>query len=640
MKKLSFKSFAGRLSLYTISFAIIIFTTVMVLFYTYSREKITDHAIQHTHGLLKNMATQINSSLLTVETTMNQSVWMIEDHLTEPDSLFRIVSAVARNNSFIIGSAIAFEPYYYKEKGKYFMPYAFYQDSVMQTQVLGSKDYDYPCMDWYIIPKLLKQNYWSEPYYDIGGSNMIMTTFSHPMCDPQGNVYAIFTANISLSQFTDMVDSLKPYESSNSFLLSRNGNYITHRLREKIMNETIFSNAFETHSAEYEFLGREMTSGHTGTMKFNDHGDLFYAFYTSIPNIKWSVCNICPGHIILNELDSTSRKIIYLFLAGVISLFIITYCVIKRVVRPLEDFSRSARAIATGRFDVQLPEVTSADEMKTLYDSFVYMQQSLSEYVTELQKTTAIKERIESELQIAREIQMGMIPKIFPPFPERNDIDLHAILKPAKEVGGDLYDFFIDNEKLYFAIGDVSGKGIPASLFMAITRNLFRTLSSHVLSPAQIVSAMNNSISENNESNMFVTLIIGILDLPSGKLKFCNAGHNPPILIETTGDTHYMDIKKNLSVGIIENYPYMEEEIVLPNDSKLFLYTDGATEAENENKELYSEELLLKIITQNATLNVRDMVNTTLASITNHVNEANQSDDLTMLVIHYKSNTQ
>lgn len=159
------------------------------------------------------------------------------------------------------------------------------------------------------------------------------------------------------------------------------------------------------------------------------------------------------------------------------------------------------------------------------------MQQSLSGYVSELRTTTASKERIESELSIAREIQMGMIPKIFPPYPEREDVDLHAILHPAKEVGGDLYDFFIDNDRLYFVIGDVSGKGIPASLFMAIARSLFRTLAQQATSPAEIMSKMNRSISENNEANMFVTLIIGILDLKTGSLRFCNAGHNPPIII-------------------------------------------------------------------------------------------------------------
>ena len=218
------------------------------------------------------------------------------------------------------------------------------------------------------------------------------------------------------------------------------------------------------------------------------------------------------------------------------------------------------------------------------------MQKSLSAYVSELKETTAHKERIESELSIAREIQMGMIPKIFPPYPDRNDVDLHAILHPAKEVGGDLYDFYMDGNRLYFLIGDVSGKGVPASLFMAITRSLFRTLSHQVDSPAKIVTEMNNSISNSNESNMFVTLIVGILDLSTGKMKICNAGHNPPILIHPDKHISFLEFPTQIFVGVIDSSTYTDTEITLEKGSKLFLYTDGVTEAENAEKELYGDE--------------------------------------------------
>lgn len=259
--------------------------------------------------------------------------------------------------------------------------------------------------------------------------------------------------------------------------------------------------------------------------------------------------------------------------------------------------------------------------------------------MNELKETTASKERIESELSIAREIQMGMLPKIFPPYPDRNDVDLHAILHPAKEVGGDLYDFYMDDNHLYFLIGDVSGKGVPASLFMAITRSLFRTLSQHVLSPAKIVTEMNNSISDNNESNMFVTLIVGILDLETGILKLCNAGHNPPILIYPDGQVSYLEFKTQIFVGVVEDFKYSDEEVVLEKESKLFLYTDGVTEAENINKELYGEEKLLEMLSDNASSDVRTTVNVVVDSIASHVKEAEASDDLTILLIQYEPGT-
>ena len=271
-----------------------------------------------------------------------------------------------------------------------------------------------------------------------------------------------------------------------------------------------------------------------------------------------------------------------------------------------------------------LPEVHSKDEIKDLHDSLVYMQQSLSGYVSEQRTTTASKERIESELSIAREIQMGMIPKIFPPYPEREDVDLHAILHPAKEVGGDLYDFFIDNDRLYFVIGDVSGKGVPASLFMAIARSLFRTLAQQATSPAEIMSKMNRSISENNEANMFVTLIIGILDLKTGSLRFCNAGHNPPIIIGADGNTTLLKAKIQLFVGVLEDMEYTDEEITLEKNTRLFLYTDGITEAENASKELYGEDRLLSTLAPLGTFDVRIIVDTVVRSVASHVQQAEE----------------
>lgn len=636
MKRTYSRSFATRLSVYVLSFILIVFAVIMGLFYKYSHEKVTNFAIERTHGLLSNITTEITSQLRSVETTINQSVWVLEKNINQPDSLHHIITSIIKNNPLIVGSGIAFVPDYYKEKGKYFMPYVSFRNNKIAYQVLGSQNYDYPCMDWYLIPKMLKQDHWSEPYYDDGGGNIIMSTYSKPLYNNRGELYAIFIASISLSQFTDNISLMKPYSASYTYLLSRNGSFLTHENRSKILNETVFTEAFSTENQTQERIGREMLAGKTGTVRFDNLGTDSYAFYTAIPEIGWSVCTVCPSKIILQELDSTSRNIIYTFSAGILVLFLIVYSIIHRLVRPLKRFSESAREIATGRFDVTLPQVHSKDEIRDLHDSLAYMQKSLSTYVNELKETTASKERIESELSIARDIQMGMLPKIFPPYPDRNDVDLHAILKPAKEVGGDLYDFYMDGNRLYFLIGDVSGKGVPASLFMAITRSLFRTLSHQVLSPAKIVTEMNNSISDNNESNMFVTLIVGILDLETGVMKLCNAGHNPPILIHPDKHVSFLEFPTQIFVGVIEDFTYTDAEITLEKGSKLFLYTDGITEAENTEKELYGDDKLLEVLSANTSSNVRTTVDVIVSSIADHVKEAEASDDLTILLIQYE----
>ena len=245
------------------------------------------------------------------------------------------------------------------------------------------------------------------------------------------------------------------------------------------------------------------------------------------------------------------------------------------------------------------------------------------------------KEQIENELTIARGIQMAMLPKIFPPYPERDDISMFGMLTPAKQVGGDLYDFFIRDEKLFFCIGDVSGKGVPASLVMAVTRSLFRTISAHENDPAVIVQNMNDSMSETNETNMFVTFLAGVLDLTDGTLRYCNAGHNAP-LIMSPHKTRFLDVVSNIPLGIVEGMFYQEQETKLAAGEGVFLYTDGLTEAENVRKELFGEDHLLSLAAETASSSVEEQVGRISQAVKDHMGTEPQSDDLTMLSFKYQ----
>ena len=243
------------------------------------------------------------------------------------------------------------------------------------------------------------------------------------------------------------------------------------------------------------------------------------------------------------------------------------------------------------------------------------------------------KEKMEGELRIAHGIQMAMLPNIFPPFPERNDIDMFAFLDPAKEVGGDLYDFYIRDNKLFFCIGDVSGKGVPAALVMAVTRSQFRTVSAHERSPLHIVTAMNNSMSDINQDMMFVTFFCGILDLLNGHLRYCNAGHNGPLLIGNAGVSQ-LPVIPNLPLGIMPGMAYQEQETDLSYGESIFLYTDGITEAEDKEHRLFGEERLKETLS-NAKGTAQEKLSTLKAAISSFVGKSQQSDDMTTMLIQY-----
>jgi sigma-B regulation protein RsbU (phosphoserine phosphatase) len=258
------------------------------------------------------------------------------------------------------------------------------------------------------------------------------------------------------------------------------------------------------------------------------------------------------------------------------------------------------------------------------------MQQSLKQFVEELKASTAAKASIESELNVAHGIQMSMLPKTFPAFTNRQDIELYASLTPAKAVGGDLYDFFIRDEKLFFCIGDVSGKGVPASLVMAVSRTLFRNIAAHTAEPSHIVRTMNENICEGNDNCMFVTLFVGVLDLQTGRLRYCNAGHDAPYL-----QAALLPCDSNLPVGVASELEYSDQETIIAPNMTLFLYTDGLTEAENGKRELFGMQRITDVITAFKG-SPQELIETMTAAVHQFVGDTEQSDDLTMLAFRLR----
>ena len=254
----------------------------------------------------------------------------------------------------------------------------------------------------------------------------------------------------------------------------------------------------------------------------------------------------------------------------------------------------------------------------------------------QLEETTTAKERIESELRIARDIQMGMVPQTFPPFPERTDIDLYASMTPAKEVGGDLYDYLLLTEddgsaKLYFALGDVSGKGVPASLFMSQATRLFRALAKQKMMPASIATRLNDELSENNDNSMFVTMFIGLIDLATGHLDFCNAGHNQPVVMGPQPE--FLKMIPNAPIGLWPGMEYEGEELADISGKPFFVYTDGLNEAENTLQEQFSDERLLQVLASHPFVSAQQTVELLIEEVEKHRNGADPNDDLTMLCV-------
>ena len=345
---------------------------------------------------------------------------------------------------------------------------------------------------------------------------------------------------------------------------------------------------------------------------------------------------VVPSDELFCDLHSLNRKLLILGCIGIILLLFLIILISHRLTKPLTKLAKITQTIGSGNFNTGIQVCNASKEIVQLANSINQMQLELKNYIKNLKDTTAAKEKIESELKIAHDIQQGIIPKIFPPFPEREDIDLYAVLNPARDVGGDLYDFFfIDDCKICFAIGDVSGKGVPASLFMAITRTLLRSKTTKTSSAKEVVNELNVELCQGNENSMFVTFFLGILDTKTGNVEFCNAGHNYPYIIRNDDKIECIEETHGTPIGIFEDINYKSGSFQLFKNDSLVLYTDGITEAMNIDNNLYGDERLIKLLDNSKDHHPRVITKTIVDDVNIFVGAAEQSDDITILILTY-----
>ncbi|MDP8263236.1 MAG: SpoIIE family protein phosphatase [Candidatus Ancaeobacter aquaticus] len=320
-------------------------------------------------------------------------------------------------------------------------------------------------------------------------------------------------------------------------------------------------------------------------------------------------------------------------------LLIMVAFVVSRIttvmMRPLHDLHEGVDKVSRGDLSYE-QRITSRDEVGDLAVSFNKMVKDLKDYIQRLKETTAIKERMEHELKIAHDIQMSIVPKIFPAFPHRPEFDIYAVLKPAKEVGGDFYDFFfIDETRFCFVIGDVSGKGVPASLFMAVAKTLIKSIAKETQDPSEILDKVNKELLHENDSYIFVTIFCGIMDIRTGVIEYACGGHNPPVVIRENGSVDFLNGSRSTVVGVLEEAIYIKDTLTLATGDTFFMYTDGVTEAFNADHQQFSEQRLRNGIESHKEDTVKKLVVDTLDEINTFTRGVPQSDDITLMVLRY-----
>jgi phosphoserine phosphatase RsbU/P len=634
------RGIAFKLSLFILASCTIIFAIIFSYNYLLSRRIIQRKIEENATNLALRTVNRIETVLRSVEKVPNNIAYSLEQSSYTREGLLNLIRTVVENNPEIYGSTVSFEPYFFDPASRYFGPYYYKSEGTLKFVYLDSA-YDYFKWDWYTLPKKLGRQIWTEPFYDEGGGNIIMSTYTAPFYRNVGGARTfagVVTADVYLSRLQDIVSSVKIGQTGYAFLISKGGTIVTHPRRELIMKAKLSHLAESRHDPQLSRLAAEMAQGKSGFEPSTSiiTGKKCWIRYEPIPSTGWSLGVVFPQDELMADVTHLSRTVFILGLAGIAVLLAVIVAISGSITRPLRALAGATKDIARGTLDFTLPSMSSGDEVGRLAASFIYMRDSLKRYIRELTEATAARERMESELKIARDIQMGMVPKDIPPFPGRTELEISAVLEPAREVGGDLYDFFfIDADHLCFVIGDVSGKGVPAALFMARTITLIKATAREVMSPEEILSRVNKELAHNNDSCMFVTVFCGILNVTNGELRYVNAGHNPPLIVRAGEGAEFLKGGESTVLGVEEDTEYAKETIFLRPGDTLYLYTDGVTEAFDGTGQMFSEERLHDEVSAHRKESVAELAGNTMRMVKAHARGVPQSDDITIVVLRY-----
>lgn len=625
-------SLTNRLSIYLLLAALAIFASIAGVFAHFGVQREERLVALYASLNIEGFADKVEADFDDIEGIMSMFAPGAVKAINNQTSILPFVKKFVRSDSLMMGGCIAVVPDALPQLGHGLLMEYVSRDTNGQWQAkhLGDSTYNYTMMPWYADVVSSGKPAWSKPYFDKGGGDRLMVTYSYPLKNASNQVIAVLTADVSVSDLTDEIDRLKPADNGFAFIIDKDNKFVTFPDKSKILSAENGDFAADRGWRIVNSIGKDKIGTAENAIRIKNGGDDRILVFRRIGDTDWMICSVMPYSSIMSSLDLVTFKAVGLLIIGLLILAILIRLVVIYSMQPLRKLTEAAEQISAGDLDTPLPEMKSSDEIGRLNNAFADMQHSLRLQMERLVDTTKAKERIESELHIAKSIQLGLVPHTFSPFPEWEGLGLYAMLQSAKEVGGDLYDFFIRDSKLFFTIGDVSGKGVPASLFMAVTRTLFRMSANMTDSPCQIVTTINDTIVNDNDECMFVTMFVGMLDLNNGMLRFCNAGHNPAVLVDSRG-ARFMSEAENIPVGVMGGFEYSEETVQLRDDEMLLLYTDGLTEAENAGKELFGDDRLLRLMSDNTCDSPKVAIELLKKAVAEFADGVDQSDDLTML---------
>jgi len=640
MEVKNYHSLAARLSFWIILLGALVFIGVISVNHYHSHRLIDSYIEELARSNATSTVHKIESTIYTTETSADSLASVIASTHISNEQIHQAIKAILNNNPTIFGMTVALEPNILNTELGEFSPYYFRKNGALEYTSLATENYQYLKWDWYTEAKKNNRPVWSEPFFDTGGGNVSMTTYSTPILIGTNKQFAgVVTADIKLAQLSDIVENLAENTSGKGAIVSSKDIILAYPDKSLVMQplKTILQ------GIDFNQKWRIYMSSKTSAVPVYEkvscrvlEGRCWIAIQ-SLGQTGWKIIIAYSEDELVSKMNDLMFNIAMIAIAGLIALLLAVIFITRYFTKPLALLANASKDIGAGYLDTTMPQPQRNDEIGSLTTDFSDMRDALKKYIEELQESTAKRQKLESEIQIAKDIQMSMVPGAGNISVKDDNHQLYSLLRPARSVGGDLYYFQLSEDGLLnFIIGDVSDKGVPAALFMAKTVTIYTQALKDGLSPGQSLTTMNDLLVENNDACMFVTTLCGVLDIKTGKLTMANAGHMYPIQ-KTGNSTKELMIDGATALGLMEDINYPDVSVQLEKNTALVMYTDGISEAFNSGEEQYSEERLIEFVGNETSSNAEHLGDRIITDVDRFVDVHEQSDDITLMVIFYGS---
>lgn len=639
---------------------VLLLTVLLIADHRRLRETAYLQASERIAELAERYAASFDGELRAIAQVSRSTAALLElrDDLSEAE-LYELLRRNVESDPLIYGSCIAFEPGAFvgahagdaasasplpvaegpteRPDPRLFCPYVFRGErGLVRMDVADAYDYLDPKWEWFNTPRQTLRPFWTEPFFDDGAGNVEMVTFVSPFLN-DGRFRGTVNVDVRL-------DDLRPRAMRDVdpkvtlYCLSSRGTFIIWHDAEISMDDTIFTIAERFGRPEIADLGERMIAGERGSARVRDlTSDLPYlAFFAPIPTAGWSLASVMSEEEVMAPVYAALKRRAFVGVSLIAMVVVIVMGMSTWIIRPVGKLAEAVNQLSAGNLSAAALGVTSRDEIGQLAIAFNSMVEQLRSHIEALTRETTARQAVEAELQVARAIQSAMLPQLFPPFPDRSEFDLHAVSAPARYVGGDFYDyFFISDDVMTVVIADVSGKGVPAALFMAVTRTIIRDVALNAggeASPAAVMARTNDTLLREDLGGFFVTLFIAQYNTKTGEIQYANGGHPPPYRIDNHGDVHTFGEVTGTIVGVLDEQTFENRlERLLPGE-RLVLFTDGVPDARCSNGSFYGstrfEASLAECRNAQARSTCEELMNTL-----NRFQAEEPHDDITLVVL-------